>query len=186
MGIDGVVAVAVLDDDGEPVRPELSYQPHRSGLYRLHWRSHAGCDAHTIPADDAATRKRVPAESINNSTFHRPVEVAQVRSRNRARSGDCAPQRAARELIPAGTLESREQAVQASLVLLELGESTLRSSGGSLQGLKFSSSFRRQGAVLAEFGLALISSPVELAPDVENIVALGDHPVPQLLDVVHQ
>src|ERR687897_894043 len=186
MGIDGVVAVAVLDDDSEPVRPELASQPHRSALYRLHWRSHAGCDADTIPANDAAARKRVPAESVNNSTFHRPVEVAQVRGRDRARSRDCAPQRAARELIPAGTLESREQAVQASLVLLKLGESSLGSSGGSLQGLKFLSSLRRQGAVLAEFSLPLISSPVELAPDVQNIVALGDHPVPQLLDVVHQ
>jgi hypothetical protein len=52
--------------------------------------------------------------------------------------------------------------------------------------LKLPGSFRGQGAVFAEFSLPLISPPVELASDIQNIVPLSDHPVPQLLDVAYQ
>jgi hypothetical protein len=52
--------------------------------------------------------------------------------------------------------------------------------------LELSCSLRRQRAVLAELGLALIPPPVELAPYVQNTVPLGDHTVPQLLDILDQ
>src|SRR5918998_1618067 len=63
---------------------------------------------------------------------------------------------------------------------------SLRASGGPLQSLELSCSLRCQRAVLAELGLALIPPPVELAPDVQNTVALGDHTVAQLLDILDQ
>ena len=44
----------------------------------------------------------------------------------------------------------------------------------------------RQLAVALELRLALLAAAIQLAPHPQDVVALRDHPVPELLDVLHQ
>ena len=72
--IDRIVAVAVLDDDGESVGAELSHQPHLSRLHSLHRCPDSGGDADAVPADDSPAGKGIPPEPIDDGSLHRPVQ----------------------------------------------------------------------------------------------------------------
>ena len=136
VGVHRVVAVAVLQDDGESVGAELSHQPHLARLHRLHRGPYTGGDADAVPANDAAARQRIPSEAVDDRSLHRPVELAQVGRRDRAGRGHRAAERTAASSSRRARSSDGEQVIEPRLVLLQLGEPALGAPGRALQGLE--------------------------------------------------
>src|SRR4029079_2617800 len=65
-------------------------------------------------------------------------------------------------------------------------EPPLGAAGRALQSLQLSGPLRSQLGVSAELRLAFFLPPIQLAPDIQNVVPLLDHPVSELLDVLDQ
>ena len=78
MGIHGVVAVAVLEHDGQSISTELPDQTDLSCLHRLHRSAHRRRDPDAVPSDDSAARQRVTAEPVDNGSIDGPIELANV------------------------------------------------------------------------------------------------------------
>src|SRR3954449_2202995 len=108
MGVDGVVAVAVLENDGQPVGAELPYQADLSRFYRLDRGPHRRRDTDTIPPNDPAARQGVPPELVDDCSLDRPVELSEIRRSNRAGRRRRPSKCAAGELVTPGTLQRRQ------------------------------------------------------------------------------
>ena len=87
---------------------------------------------------------------------------------------------------PAGRAPGGEQVVEPALVLLQLGQTLLRGPGGPAQLRQPAGTGLDQLGELGVLRLPLLASAIELLADVEQVVALLHHAVPELFDVAHQ
>ena len=76
----------------------------------------------------------------------------------------------AAHLVPPGTLEGGEQVVEPALVLLQLGQTLLRGSGGPAQLRQPAGAGLDQLGELGVLRLPLLTSAIELLADVEQVV----------------
>src|SRR5918994_1404576 len=99
MGIDGVISIPMLQDDGETVGAELAHQSDLPRLYRLDRRPDRRGDADPVPPNDSPAGEGVPPKAVHDCAFDGPIELAQVSGGDRARRGRRAAQGPPGELV---------------------------------------------------------------------------------------
>src|SRR5207237_8260449 len=118
-----------------------SYRPRLPCRARVDRRAYRRRNADSVPADDSPAGKGIAAEPIDDGAFDRPVELSKIRSGNGARGAGAAPERAAGDLLSAGSFQRGQETVESRLVLLQLAEPAFGAASRPLEALELHGPF---------------------------------------------
>src|SRR5439155_12401280 len=182
VGVDGIVPAAVVDQHGRQIQAQRSREADGAGGDRADRRADGRLDADTVARNARVVGTGRRAEGIDDRAppFHRPIETAEIRRRDRAGPGGDATRlrRATR------ALERLDAVVERALVLIETGEPLLRLPrvAASFPQVRLSLVLERE--VAPQLIGPLAPAPAQRLPGIDEQLALPRHAVAQLVHVI--